>query len=87
MQFKNLVFLGLASFAIAQNDSDCDSPDSSNDDGGNNCSTTTDVNGVILTTRVTTSDVGLSTTYVPVTTAEVATTTDVGVSTGRQTLK
>lgn len=75
MQIKELAFLGFAALSLAQND--CD--------GSSDCSSTS-VDGIVLTSRETTTDVGQSTTLVPVVTASVATTTDVGVETNRQTL-
>lgn len=75
MQLKNVIFLGFASWALADND--CD--------GSSDCSTTS-VDGIVLTTRATTTDVGVSTSVRPVLTTLSQTTTDVGVATSRKTL-
>ncbi|KAK4494200.1 hypothetical protein PRZ48_014498 [Zasmidium cellare] len=84
MLFRNSLILGLAAVAIAQNDPQCDSDNDGDDD--DNCSTTTGVDGVVLTTRMTSTDFGVSTTSVPVFTPIVSTTSDVDVNTNRETI-
>ena len=77
MQLKtsDLVILSLAAFAAA----DCD---------GDSCSTTTstDVNGVVITSLVSNTNIVMSTSLVPVLTQDVDTSTDVDVNTNRQTI-
>ncbi|KAI5364972.1 hypothetical protein Slin15195_G045100 [Septoria linicola] len=93
MLFKNLSLLGLAALAVAQNDNDNDNdntPQCLEDGDTDGCSTavatSTELNGIVVTSLATTTDVGESTTLVPVLTQSVDTTTDVGVSTSRNTL-
>ena len=87
MQITDLLLLSLAAFVAA----DCDDNyDKLTDCGSSSTvvstSTTTDVNGVVLTQLMTSTDVEASTSLVPVSTPEAATSTDVDVNTDRMTL-
>lgn len=76
MQFKitDLLFLSLAALAAA----DCD---------GDSCTTTTtDVNGAVITNVVSNTNIVESTSLVPVLTQDVETNTNVDVNTNRQTI-
>jgi hypothetical protein len=90
MQFKNCIVLGFAASVFA--DCDPNSGDNQTDcssSGGATrtvTSTSTDAAGVVITNLQTTTDIGVSTSLVPVYTPVVDTTTDVGVETNLNTI-
>jgi hypothetical protein len=88
MKVVDLIMLSLVPFVAAQScDTDNDGDSDDCDDGAAVTATSTDVDGIVLTSLETSSSTAVSSSLVPVSTFDAASSTIVDVDTSRQTIE